>query len=797
MPTPTHAPDDATLQSIARRVLWLATHIVHHANLVRPNGDGMKVGGHQSSSASVVTLLTALYFDFLQPGDKVSIKPHASPVFHAIQYLLGNLEASALTTLREFHGLQAYPSRTKDPDPVDFSTGSVGLGSIAPNFAHLAHEYLLSHGFAGAERGRRFVSLMGDAELDEGSVWEAVAEPALQGLDNLLWIVDLNRQSLDRVIPGIRVRCWREMFAANGWHVHDVKYGRQLHQAFALPNGEILRTCLDELSNPAYQRLLRAPGPVLREWLPAKSRFPRDLERFLQRWSDDELQTLFGNLGGHDFGALRSALAEVATKPGPHVLFAYTLKGWGLPSVGHPQNHSVLLNAAEMQSLRQQLGIPAGEEWARFPAGSPEGERCAHLGARLRAAATSAADCAGASRLVAPRSVGCVHSGRRSTQQAFGNILTALSRECPDLARRMVTMSPDVASSTNLGGWINKYGVWERHVSSETLPPEPGGAALKWRDTPSGQHVELGISENNLFMALGQFGLTQELFGELLLPVGTLYDPFIRRGLDAFFYGTYSGARFIVVGTPSGLTLAAEGGAHQSLGSQSIGTEMPDLDAYEPCFGAELEWILLHALGQLSQRGRSSYLRLSTRPVDQALFPMPTDATATEQLRQDVLRGAYRLPSVAASGRDNEDRKVVNLFATGAVLPEAIEAAALLAAEGIGLNVINVTGPGPLYRDFQRCRVEAPEAGGEESHLERLVPAAERARPVVTLADDHPHSLAWIGGALGATVHPLGVSRFGQSGSRVDLYRDYGLDAAAVVAACRRALNLKPATASV
>lgn len=787
MNTSSRPPDEATLQAIGRRVLWLATNIVHHANVVRPNVDGMKVGGHQSSSASVVTLLTALYFDFLRPGDKVSIKPHASPVFHAIQYLLGHLDASALTTLRQFHGLQAYPSRTKDPDPVDFSTGSVGIGSIAPNFAHLAHEYLLSHGFAGADRERRFISLVGDAELDEGSVWEAVAEPALQGLDRLLWIVDLNRQSLDRVIPGIRVRCWREMFAANGWRVHDVKYGRQLQRAFNEPNGELLRHCLDELSNTAYQRLLRLPGPALREWLPAKSRFPRELGRFLQHWNDDELHTLFGNLGGHDFGALRAALAEVAATNGPHVLFAYTLKGWGLPSVGHPQNHSVLLNVGQMQALQHELGIPAGDEWARFSADTAEGQWCADVGTRLRQPTRATSARSPAVQLVAPRSVGCVHSGRRSTQQAFGNILTALSRECPDLAGRMVTMSPDVASSTNLGGWINKCGVWERVAVTEALPPEPAGAALKWHDTPTGQHVELGISENNFFMALGQFGLTHELFDELLLPVGTLYDPFIRRGLDAFFYGTYSGARFIVVGTPSGLTLAGEGGAHQSLGSQSIGAEMPELDAYEPCFGAELEWIFLHALGQIVRRGRSVYLRLSTRPVEQGLFPAPFDTQANEALREDVLRGAYRLRWQADQPGYDPGRNVINVFATGAVIPEALAASDALRADGIFTNVINVTGPGPLYRGFHHCRVESAPAPA--SQLERLIPPAERAAPVVTLADDHPHSLAWIGGALGASVHPLGVTRFGQSGNRIDLYRDYGLDAEAVAATCRRALD--------
>ena len=773
------------LKAVEQKVLWLATQIVHHANHVRPNPDGIKVGGHQASSASVVTILTALYFDFLQAGDKVSIKPHASPVFHAIQYLLGHLDVRYLKTLRELHGLQAYPSRTKDPDPVDFSTGSVGLGSIAPNFAALAHDYLRTHRFtADSESPPRFVSLVGDAELDEGSVWEAVAEPALQGLERVLWIVDLNRQSLDRVIPGIRVRCWREMFAANGWNVIDVKYGGRLQAAFAEPNGELLRGCLDELSNTAYQRLLRLPGAGLREWLPRKSRFPRELARLLGHWSDPELEQLIGNLGGHDFPALQAALAEVKAKPGPHVMFAYTLKGWGLPSVGHPQNHSVLLTPAQMAEFQSRLGIATGGEWAGFAPGTPGAELCAEAAGRLRRQSRPPRESSAA--LSIPVSVGCVHSGVRSTQQTFGNILTAVARECPALARRMVTVSPDVASSTYLGGWINKQGVWQREATEEFLPPESGEAALKWRTSPEGQHVELGISENNLFMALGQFGLTHELFGELTLPVGTLYDPFVRRGLDAFFYGTYAGARFIVVGTPSGITLAPEGGAHQSLGSQSIGTEMPELDAYEPCFGRELEVIFLHALEQMVERRSSAYLRLSTRGIDQALLPEPADAAVAEAWRRQVIRGGYRLADSSAEPGYDPVRNVINVFAVGVVVPEALTARHHLRAEGIFVNVINVTGPGPLYRDFHAARL-GHRAG--ESHLESLVPPTERAAPVVTICDDHPHALAWVGGALGSKTYPLGVTRFGQSGSRTDLYREYGLDARQIAEVCRAAVT--------
>ena len=332
---------DKTLISIQDRVLWLAMQLVHHANNVRTNIDGSKVGGHQASSASIATIMTSLYFDFMESGDKISVKPHGSPVFHAIQYLLGNLDKDYLTELRAYHGLQAYPSRTKDPDGVDFSTGSVGLGPVAPNFASIVRSYSQSHDLQGNQTRGRYISIVGDAELDEGSIWEAIAEPAMSDASNILWVVDLNRQSLDRIIPGIRVGAWKEMFEANGWNVIEAKYGKLLTSAFEQANGDLLRSAIDEMSNQAYQRLLRLGAEELREWLPKYSRYPEDMGRLLKRWDDIELNALFHNLGGHDFATLREAFEQSDSFQGPNVVFAYTLKGYRLPSVGDPQNHSV------------------------------------------------------------------------------------------------------------------------------------------------------------------------------------------------------------------------------------------------------------------------------------------------------------------------------------------------------------------------------------------------------------------------------------------------------------------------
>ena len=782
---------DTVLSQIQDRVLWLSMQMVHYANNVRPNPDGVKVGGHQASSSSIATIMTSLYFDFMRAGDRISVKPHASPVFHAIQFLLGNLDQGYLKRLREFQGLQAYPSRTKDPDTVDFSTGSVGLGAVAPNFAALVDEYTVSHFSPRVGTGRRYISVVGDAELDEGVVWEAIAEPSMEGLSKILWMVDLNRQSLDRVIPGIRVGAWRQMFAAQGWRVIDAKYGKRLQAAFAEPNGELLREAIDDMPNEVYQRLLRVDPATLREWLPQTSRLPKDMSSFIGQWDDQELQDLFRNLGGHDFAMLREALAQTDVDEGPNVIFAYTLKGWRLPSVGDPQNHSVTLSDEQMEQLRQQLGIPEDEVWSGHAEPTAAGRLCAETGTLLRAEPYPDAT---PMELSIPPEMGHPYRGSMSTQQVFGLVLTGLSRSVPDVAERIVTVSPDVASSTNLGGWINRAGVWNRSERGQ-MPEEGIIRALKWEESLRGQHIELGISENNLFLMLGQLGVSFETNGELLFPIGTVYDPFIRRGLDAFVYSVYSGGKFIVVGTPSGITLAPEGGAHQSIATPSLGVELAELDYYEPCFGQELEWIMMAALERVRLRRRSTYLRLTTRRVDQGLLDLPVDPAGREIMRTQVLGGAYRLVDRRAEPGYQADSNTVHIMACGAMVPEAVEASRQLLEEGVMANVINITGPGPLYVRFQESVQAAMHNRPEPTRfMEDVVPVDDRKAPVVTVADGHPHSLAWLGGALNSSIFPLGVTGFGQSGSPAELYREYEIDTDSIMAACFGALESQPAT---
>lgn len=750
----------AALRELEQRVLWLATAVVDHANRVRPNPGGLKVGGHQASSASMVTIMTALWFDRLTADDRVSVKPHASPVLHAVEHLLGQLDASWLTTLREMGGLQSYPSRLKDPVPADYSTGSVGIGATAPLWGALARRYVDTHG-AATGTGRQY-SLVGDAELDEGAVWEAVLDPMVAEMGEVVWVVDLNRQSLDRVVPTMGATRLQGMFTAAGWQVITVKYGTLLHELFDRPGGAALRDRIDAMTNPEYQRMLRRTPAELRELLPGDD---AGLAELVSTLDDETLVAAVRNLGGHDLDALRAAFDEVDDTR-PTVVLAYTLKGYGLATEGHPQNHSALLTEPQVRELAAAAGASLDDPWAPLDPSSAGARLAAETAERLRRDVVPAA-----TPPAVPEDLGRTPSGTATTQAALGRALLDLVRAAPEAGARVVTVSPDVSSSTNLGGWVNKVGVWSS-AAREDWFADDAETILHWREGPGGQHLELGIAETNLVGVLGELGATWSRWGTPLLPIGVLYDPFVERALEPWSYGIYAGGQSILVGTPSGVTLAPEGGAHQSITTPSIGLEQPGCTTYEPAFALDTEWCLLAAMGRLGRPGgESSYLRLSTRPVDQTLAAVPTDPAARARRRRQVTAGAYVLRRA--------ERADVTLVTMGAVVTESLAAADRLAALGHGCDVVVATSPGLLFRALQARsgRDDAPSWV-----LDAVLPA-DRAAPLVTVLDGHPHTLAFLAGVHRVRATHLGVTRFGQSGDLASVYAHHGLDTDAQVAA--------------
>ncbi len=761
------AVDLVALEAIQARVLWLATAIVDHANRVRPSRSQIKVGGHQASSASVVTLMTALWFEHLRAPDRVSVKPHASPVLHAINYLLGELDVSFLERLRDFGGLQSYPSRTKDPDPVDYSTGSVGIGATQVIWGAIAHRYVAGH--FDVPRGGRQIALLGDAELDEGAVWEAICDPVVAKLGEVLWIVDLNRQSLDRVVPDIAAGRLLAMFEAAGWQTVTVKYGPRLRALFERDGGTELRRRIDEMPNEEYQRMLRSEPAELRERLPSAAGGGRALERLIGELSDVELRAAIHDLGGHDLGSVLEGLRECdAVTDRPSALFAYTIKGWRLPIEGHPANHSALLSAEQLAELGPALGADPGDTWARFDPASAEAEICAAASARLRR--EPSVDVEPPSL---PAELGREHSGRASTQQELGRLFADLYREAPDAAARVVTVSPDVASSTNLGGWINRVGVWSLGDRIDWFADDTD-TLVRWRETDHGQHVELGIAEVNLVGLLGELGATWSRDGQPLLPVGTIYDPFLMRCFEPWAFGIYAGGQSILIGTPSGVTLGPEGGAHQSIVTPSAGIEQPGCVAWEPAFAQDLEWTFLHALSRLGRpAGGSAYFRLSTRPIEQSLAAVPPEPSERERRRLDVLAGGYRLREAAGTAR-------LAICAVGAMVSEALVAAEELEREGaIPTEVLCLTSPDLLFRAL---RARQGLDRGDASILDRILPP-DRPAPLVGVIDGHPHTLAFLGSVRGDQAAYLGVTEFGQSGDIADLYPHHGIDAETILGA--------------
>ena len=767
---PVIAPETlACLNALERKVLWLSAWTVHNANHLRPARDGLKVGGHQASCASVATLMTALYFDVLGPNDRVAVKPHASPVFHAIQYLFGKQTRAKLENFRALGGAQSYPSRTKDSDDVDISTGSVGLGVGMTLFASMVQDYVRFHKLAPAPHAPgRMIAVMGDAELDEGNVFEALLEGWKHDVRNLWWIIDYNRQSLDRVVSDRLFQKIKDFFQAVGWEVVILKYGYRQQAAFAKPGGAALREWIDDCPNELYCALTFKGGAAWRARLSRDIGHVAGMKALLAGYDDDGLQDLMTNLAGHDMEAVLEALHAVRSDV-PHCFIMYTIKGFGLPFAGHKDNHAGLMTGEQMADFRAAMGIAEGAEWSPF-AGLPVGEEAL---ANFIAAApfNGKPPRATAPPVPLPDALPFRPGARLSTQEAFGRILNDLGKGESPLASRIVTTSPDVTVSTNLGGWVNQRGIFDRADREDVFRSEKVVSMQKWSLSRNGQHIELGIAENNLFLLLAALGLSDQLFGARLLPVGTVYDPFIARGLDALNYACYQDARFLLAGTPSGITLAPEGGAHQSVGTPLLAMGQPGLASFEPAFADELAEILLWGFGHLqAPDGGAVYCRLSTRAVDQPARAMD------EALRRDLLAGGYWLVEPA------EDAALALAF-SGAVVPEARAAHEALADEIPGVGLLAVTSADRLYAGWlaaaaARARGEAP---GRPSHVEGLLARLPPDAAVVTVLDGHPAGLSWLGTVAGHRPYPLGVTGFGESGDIPALYAKHRIDTDAIL----------------
>ncbi|OYV34158.1 MAG: transketolase, partial [Acidocella sp. 20-61-6] len=619
----------------------------------------------------------------------------------------------------------------------------------------------------------------GDAELDEGNIYEALLEGWKHDVRDVWWVVDYNRQSLDSVMPDRLFGRFEGLFRDMGWNVLSLKYGKKLEQAFARPGGSALRGWIDALPNSTYSALTFQGGAAWREALLADMRKKSTLRAIIDPLNDDTLAALMTNLAGHDLATLTETFRSAAQSSQPTVFLAYTIKGRGLPFAGHKDNHAGMMTLDQMDAFRTCLNIRPGHEWDKFEGlANPQQVQDLIHSAPFATPLTPSGRRLPADKIPIPAALPQPRiTGRRmSTQTGFGEILSEIGRargESAEMSRRIVTMSPDVAVSTNLGPWINRRGVFDRHTRDDIFRDGKLASAQRWGTDPDGQHIELGIAEQNLFLLLGAAGLSHDLNGARLLPIGTVYDPFVNRGHDALFYACYQDARFLLISTPSGITLAPEGGQHQATNTPLLAIVQDRLASFEPAYCDELRILLHHAFEHMQKPdGSAVWLRLSTQ-----VLPQPDRALNPEH----VIAGAHWVVPPAQNAP-------IAIAYQGAVAGEAEKAFATVREDIPEAGLLAITSPDRLYatwREAQRARRQGHRAA---SHIETLLAPLAPTAALVTVLDGHPAAHAWLGAVRGQRVMSLGPDRFGQSGDIPDLYREYEIDTAAILDACAEAL---------
>lgn len=891
------ALDIDVLNSIARRAHYLANKMIVLANS-RDNvekGDP-KVGGHSSASSSALHVLGALHL-FMKSGyDWIANKPHASPADHSYNYLLNLLlnEDLSRLTLEEanvaMHSLRAFPKGDEwvfqsyhsayDPDHHNFCpSGTVGIPPVNAGYLALAYKYAAKHGYEVPPA--HFWAIIGDSEFREGSLSEAIPDFAEREVGNLTWILDFNRQSLDghritnqSIMSGTDDLRIQRMMEANGWHVVHARHGKKREKLFKREGGEFFKE-LFEGAIPDYelQVLLMVPdAKSIRKMLLEKS---SKLDKFLKKVTDEELYTAVHDFGGHDFQTLIEAFEETKNETRrPSMVIAHTIKGWGLKMAANPGNHSAIPDEDEMKILAERGQMPESQEFARFADGSPEGKYLHARGEQLYKEIKGQHELkernlAGFAKIIEERGamgdsldINYKMANYPHTQWMLGQLtakLTRLANTSLDekklkekqkalnpaeksfklAGEMMVSMAPDVGTSTNLNPSMDGKVYSANEI--EDFETEMG---VKDRSVPdlvpseeaNDRFLRFDICEANVMSCVGSFGKVRETLGIPLIPLMTVYDFFIKRALDQLFYNLYWKSSFILVGTPSGVTLSPEGAQH----GWKSDIQIPNQCTWEPFFVQELDWILVDAIKRILHRddaGRNGViLRGVTRGVDQKLFPQllktqrrfkagldegamlcpagqelagcvdesqveaMDEASIMAAVREDVLSGAYYLIDYRGYGGYEPGDNVIHIFSMGSTTTEAIKASRELLSKGIYANVIVVTNPDLLLGNL------AHENG--YSHLRQglgitadlylknfdgadpaqLATMAGRRVPVVSVHDGEIGLLDNIGSIVGVRQETLAVRKHSRCGRPSDVYRYHHIDGESVAEACGKIL---------
>ncbi|MAH88904.1 MAG: transketolase [Pelagibacterales bacterium] len=749
-----------TFLEIEKKISWLSNYIIHYANNIRHKEDDLKVGGHQASSASVVSILVVLYFKIINKYDRIAIKPHASPVFHAIQYLLNNQNIKNLKNFRKLDGAQAYPSKTKDFCDVDFSTGSVGLGGAMTIFSSFTQDFLKENQLLKTGTNK-MISIFGDAELDEGNVYEALLEGAKHNLKNCWWIIDYNRQSLDGIVYEKLFEKIINLFELMDWNVEILKYGSKLQKLKHSNSGKKILKWIDDCPNDLFSALTYQGGKDWRNTLLEEFKEDKKTIKLIQSFNNEELNELMTNLAGHDIESLENSFSKYFNSDKPTCFICYTVKGFGLPLAGHKDNHSGIMNNQQFSEYKSLMNIREGKEWDKTEGLEINIDEFNSI-IESNPLYKNNREFSDSIEINSFDEISFINN--ISTQEAFGKIMNEIGKVNNSFTKRIVTTSPDVTVSTSLGGWVNKKNIFSTHRKKDIFGEKKVFSAQKWKYLPHGQHIELGIAENNLFLLLASLGISDKLFGTRLLPIGTIYDTFIGRGLDALNYATYIDARFILVGTPSGVTLSHEGGAHQSIITPNIGISQPNLTYYEPSFADELNFLFFWALKHIQQKdGTSIYFRLSTKKLIQP------NRTLSKKDQKEIINGCYWF-------KRPKTKQSIILICTGVIIGEVEKMRKEIIDEEIDLGILIATSPDKLYADWMNSKKD-----NSYCHIEETLKSINRNSLIITIIDAHSSSLSWIGSVLGHKVYPMGINKFGQSGDLNEIYRYTNIDFKSII----------------
>lgn len=883
------------LDRICSRAHYLTTQMIWQANNREDVEKGdPKIGGHPAACASSLHITGALHLLVKSGYDYVANKPHAAPVDHSYNYLMElflNEDLSKLSQDEMDQAMMGLRHFSKNGEPVFQSyhsaydsdhhgflpSGTVGIPPV--NAGYLAHAYRFckEHGYDVPDA--HFWSILGDSEFREGSCYEAIPDFAERELGNLTWIIDYNRQSLDghritnkEIMNGTDDKRIERTMLANGWEVIQVRHGNLRKKLFAKPDGQLFQNFLEnELQDYELQAMLLVEDMAALRKGVLKAQ-PK-LKKFLEGVSDQDLHDGLRDLGGHDIFALADAMNESKkNKRKPTMIIAHTVKGWGLRSAAAPGNHSALPTQEEVDELQAKQKLPNGKMFAGFDKKTEEGKFLAERGAELYADIKNETKLRDKNKAMfakrfdehgeIPTSFGInlKMASYPHTQWMLGQCTAKLTRiantaegqkdkkalagdelswKAP--AELLVSMAPDVGTSTNLNPAMDG-----KIFGAPVVPDYETELGVKDKKTPdlvpgeekSDRFIRFEIAEGNVMSCLGSYGRIRDMLGVPVLPLMTVYDFFIKRAHDQFFYNLYWKSSFILVGTPAGVTLSPEGAQH----GWKSDFQIPNQITWEPFFCVELEWILADSVRRhmlYDNEGRTGVLiRGVTRGADQKLLPLwlkrqarfktglsdgqllhakafpvggaideaSVESVSEEEmmaaLRQDVLAGAYYLIDYRGYAGYEPGDNVVNIFALGSLTTEAIKASEMLLERGIYGNVIVVTCTDLLCGNFahendyallkQRLGIDGnlylqPSNGGITEG--ELMTVAGRRVPVVSVHDGEPGLLDNIGSALGVRHEALAVRHHSKSGRPADIYAYHNIDAASVVEAAGKALS--------